>query len=104
MGSVKAVHGFLQQTWPSVPFTPISAGGNLCALRSITSFGTGTFVRALAAPRPARREKVTFAERATVSTRMVVAATNPAARTLPTRLRRRGRGSVVEGSSEGTEL
>ena len=93
MGSMKAVHGFLQHTWPSVPFTPMSAGGNF--LRSITPFGT--FVCALAA----RRENVTFAERATVSTRMAVAAVKPTAKTLPTRLRRRGRGSVVEGSSEG---
>ena len=75
MGSMNAVHGFLQQTWPSVPFTPMSAGGNLCDFRSVTPFGT--FVRALAA----RREKVTFTERATVSTRMAVAAVKPTAKT-----------------------
>lgn len=98
MGSMNAVHGFLQQTWPSVPFTPMSAGGNLCDLRSVISFGT--FACALAAS----RENVTFAERATVSTTMAVAAVKPTAKTLPTRFRRRGRGSVVEGSSEGTEL
>ena len=79
MGSMNAVHGFLQQTWPSVPFTPMSAGGNLCDLRSVTLFGTrGTFVCALAA----RRENVTFAERATVSTTMAVAAVKPTAKTL----------------------
>ena len=91
MGSVKAVHGFWQQTWPSVPFTPMSAGGNLCDLRSVISFGTrGTFVCALAA----RRENVTFADIATVSTRIAVAAVKPTAKTLPTRFRRRGRGGV----------
>ena len=76
MGSMNAVHGFLQQTWPSVPFTPMSAGGNLCDLRSVISFGT--FACALAA----RRENVTFAERATVSTTMAVAAVKPTAKTL----------------------
>ena len=91
MGSVKAVHGFWQQTWPSVPFTPMSAGGNLCDLRSVISFGTrGTFVCALAA----RRENVTFADIATVNTRIAVATVKPTAKTLPTRFRRRGRGSV----------
>ena len=70
----------------------------MCDLRSDISFGTrGTFVGALAT----RRENVTFADIATVSTRMAVAAVKPTAKTLPTRLRRRGRGSVVEGSSEG---
>ena len=77
----------------------MSAGGNLCDLRSDISFGTrGTFVGALAT----RRENVTFPDIATVSTRMAVAAVKPTAKTLPTRFR--GRGSVVEGSSEGTEL
>ena len=36
--------------------------------------------------------------------RIAVAAVKPTAKTLPTRFLRRGRGSVVEGSSEGTEL
>ena len=67
-------------------------------MRSVTPFTRGTFVCALAA----RRENVTFPDIATVSTRMAVAAVKPTAKTLPTRFR--GRGSVVEGSSEGTEL